>query len=748
MKIHLSEVQANFQPWRPGDGQVFASPFAFDCETTRISEEHPWITPAYVLGAAFDGQRGRFVQRCHLVDFFSVHRDVTVVMHRAPFDLAVIDLAVGKHLDIYTWVDQSHVYDTQLLHRLYALGTEGHTASGKGEPTLEDCLHRYLGINLAKDTQDSRDQPVRLSYGQWLSRPPSEIEPVYLEYLAKDAIATHLLFRKLSDYLQGLLEHSSDVWGYVSPQWLKEQIHRWGWQTHHIQLRAAIVLEEITARGIEIDFTQQEELTRQLQAVADEQQEILRRYGYLPGQTGSEKAIQGILKRLEWEHRELDLARTPTGKYATSEEALSRLASHEFVASLLQYREVQKLQSTFLDKMVKRRLHPSFDVLKTTGRTSSFGEINAQNLPRDDRVRSCFRPAEGHVFLDADYATIEMATLAQAVQAQFGLSSEMAKAINTGKDLHRLVAACVAGKRESAVSAEERQRAKVINFGKPGGMGDRTLKLYAKSSYGVELDDGEVQALSDSWFGLFPEMKAFLGGDELGAEMARFFDLTPAAHHEHTGSQTFLNHPANEGKENVPHPILGAMCLKVLGTPAPETCDGRPYTAEDIAFFWTQVENKLDALPTEHHLGIRQRRASLDLKRVVMSVVGRASVFTLTGRLRAKASYCARRNTVFQGLAADGAKLALWDLWRAGFRIVNFIHDEVLVEVPVGSNLAHQAAIIRHLMIKGMRAVVPDVQVDVGYAASHRWHKQAKVVFDARGKLAPWRPTCRRRKRE
>ena len=74
-----------------------------------------------------------------------------------------------------------------------------------------------------------------------------------------------------------------------------------------------------------------------------------------------------------------------------------------------------------------------------------------------------------------------------------------------------------------------------------------------------------------------------------------------------------------------------------------------------------------------------------------MRTVGSAPVFTLTGRLRAKASFCARHNTVFQGLAADGAKLGLWNLWRAGFRIVNFIHDEVLVEVPAKSNLAHQA---------------------------------------------------------
>jgi DNA polymerase I-like protein with 3'-5' exonuclease and polymerase domains len=462
----------------------------------------------------------------------------------------------------------------------------------------------------------------------------------------------------------------------------------------------------------------------------------------LPGQKGCGKALQEILKRLEWKYPELDFQRTPTNKkYATSEEALAALASHEFVDSLLKFQEVQKLLAAFVNKMGRRRLHPSFDVLKTTGRTSSFGEINAQNLPRDDRVRSCFWPADGHVFLDADYATIEMATLAQSVQAQFDLKSKMAKAINSGTDLHRLVASRVARKSQSRITDEERQKAKPINFGKPGGMGNVTLKAYAKANYKVTLDDDEVQALSDSWFELFPEMEAFLGGDDLGKEIARVFNLTPATYFDHTGSRKFLDHPANQGRAEQPHAILGAMCLKVLKTSNPETQDGRAYDPEELDFFWTRVAANLEGIPGEFHQAIRDRQASVRLQRGIMRSVGRAGVFTLTGRLRAKASYCARHNTVFQGLAADGAKLGLWHLWRAGFRIVNFIHDEVLVEVPVRSNLAHQAEMIRYLMVKGMKSVVPDVRVDVEYAASERWYKKAKLVLDQkRGNMVAWQP--------
>ena len=55
---------------------------------------------------------------------------------------------------------------------------------------------------------------------------------------------------------------------------------------------------------------------------------------------------------------------------------------------------------------------------------------------------------------------------------------------------------------------------------------------------------------------------------------------------------------------------------------------------------------------------------------------------TLTGRVRGRVGFTQARNTPFQGLAADGAKLALWALIRAGYRVVAFIHDEIIVELP------------------------------------------------------------------
>ena len=742
MEVLLDQQPYSFRPWKPAMGRVFQELFAFDCETTRIDEERPWLTPAYVIGAGFDGRTGYFVRPSNVAAFFRAHDAVPVAFHIAAFDLGVIN-TVDKHLDMYSRVDQNLVWDTQILHRLYVLGTAGHTADGKGESSLEYCTGHYLDVRLPKNVTDSGGDAVRLSYGKWLNRPVQEIEPVYLEYLAKDAIVTHLLHGELRRRMDRLLTCSSGVWGYVSPGWLAEQVGRWGPQTHHIQLRAAIVLAQITGNGLHLDVARREELAEELKVLLDQQSQALGKFGYLPGGEGSGKSLQAILRRQESACAGVQFPRTDTGLYATSHEAMQDLADTvPFVTLLLKYHATEKLLGSFVKKMGKRTLHPSFNVLARTGRTTSFGDINAQNLPTDDRVRSCFVPVPGHVFIDVDYKTIEMATLAQACVSQFGLHSKMAEAINAGQDLHTLVAARVKNKPEAEVTKDERKKAKPINFGKPGGMSNATMKEYAKTSYGVILDDEEVQALSDAWFTLFPEMHPFLSDNgDTPLELASLFELTPASHYEHAGDRRFVGHPENVGREHQPHHLLGCMFLKAVKVSNPMTNNGKPYTASDLDYFWTRLEAKSALLPPALQSDVAARRPSVRLQRAVMSLVGSAGVFTLTGRLRANASYCARHNTVFQGLAADGAKLALWLLWRKGYRIANFVHDQVLVEVPAHSDLMKHADLIRGLMIEGMQAVVPDVRVDVTYAAADRWYKDAEAIIDEKNnRLLLWKP--------
>jgi hypothetical protein len=241
---------------------------------------------------------------------------------------------------------------------------------------------------------------------------------------------------------------------------------------------------------------------------------------------------------------------------------------------------------------------------------------------------------------------------------------------------------------------------------------------------------------------MFPEMKIFLADTtDTGAELAKLLDLTPASHYVHTIDRRFYGHPENRGREQKPHAILGGMALKAFREAAPRTRAGKLYSATDLDYFWSRLEARQDLLPAALRKAVADRQASPRLHREVRNLVGRAGVFTLTGRLRARATYSARRNNVFQGLASDGAKLALWLLWRKNYRIVNFVHDQVLVEVPANSDLKQHAETVRDLMVEGMKSVAPDLKVGVTFAATDRWYKDAEAVYDKkRKKLLLWHP--------
>ena len=123
------------------------------------------------------------------------------------------------------------------------------------------------------------------------------------------------------------------------------------------------------------------------------------------------------------------------------------------------------------------------------------------------------------------------------------------------------------------------------------------------------------------------------------------------------------------------------------------------------------------------------------------------------GRIRNKCRYTAACNSHFQGLAAAGAKAALWRLCceqhdpRAagdsplyGTHLAAFIHDEIIIECPI--DRVHEAAQrLRTVMVEEFNRFVPDCPTDAEPVAMLRWSKAAKPVFDEQGRLIPWEPT-------
>lgn len=95
---------------------------------------------------------------------------------------------------------------------------------------------------------------------------------------------------------------------------------------------------------------------------------------------------------------------------------------------------------------------------------------------------------------------------------------------------------------------------------------------------------------------------------------------------------------------------------------------------------------------------IDKRLPSRLLELTIRRAITEESSITTTGRVRAKCTFSAARNCIFQGLAADGAILALWKLWRSGYQVSLFVHDEIVVAVPKAEPVHLHLRIVQRLM--------------------------------------------------
>jgi DNA polymerase I len=156
--------------------------------------------------------------------------------------------------------------------------------------------------------------------------------------------------------------------------------------------------------------------------------------------------------------------KTEKGAPSVDEESLRNLQSkHPIVPLLLEWAEMKKLKSTYVDgllpKMYKSRLHPSFHLHRTaTGRLSS-SDPNLQNIPRESNIRKLFVAPQHHQLFVADYDQIEL-----RIMAMFSQDPQLVRIFNTGEDIHTATAAAVFKKDPKDVTSEERQIGKGVNF--------------------------------------------------------------------------------------------------------------------------------------------------------------------------------------------------------------------------------------------------------------------------------------------
>ncbi|HXY68396.1 MAG TPA: DNA polymerase I [Gemmatimonadales bacterium] len=217
------------------------------------------------------------------------------------------------------------------------------------------------------------------------------------------------------------------------------------------------------------------------------------------------------LRHVLFEKLQLPVLKKGKTGASTDAEVLEELAGlgHTVPRLLLEYREISKLLSTYLDVLPSEvnpatgRIHTSFNQIgAATGRLSS-SDPNLQNIPvrsaRGEAIRRGFVPRAGHRFVVADYSQIELRLLAH-------LSGDPAfvDAFLAGGDIHRQTAALIFGVAADAVTPEMRARAKTINFATIYGQGPHALARQLNIAY----DD--ARRFIDDYFTRFAGVRAYL----------------------------------------------------------------------------------------------------------------------------------------------------------------------------------------------------------------------------------------------
>ncbi len=300
----------------------------------------------------------------------------------------------------------------------------------------------------------------------------------------------------------------------------EEELRRQGlWRLFteiEIPLIPVLVRMELAGILIDVPLLQQmsKEFERRIQVLA---QEIYRWVGYAFNLDSPRQLSDALFGKLQLPTA--NVPRTGTGMYSTSSEVLESLrGTHPVIDLILEYRQLAKLKSTYVDALPRMihpatgRIHPIYHQTGTvTGRISA-SDPNIQNIPiRTElgrQIRRAFVAPPGSVLLSADYSQIELRILAHITR-----DPGLIAAFQAGEDIHRATAAKAFGIPMDQVTEEQRNFAKRINYG----------LIYGMSAHGLAQQLGisrrEAERFIQQYFAAFPRVKAYI--EAVKAQVAR-----------------------------------------------------------------------------------------------------------------------------------------------------------------------------------------------------------------------------------
>lgn len=427
---------------------------------------------------------------------------------------------------------------------------------------LANLVMKYLGIDLFdKKTVLGANGRILDYEGNDITGTLQAGSSWRLRYSELDKIPTKDWPREAYDYALSDSYYARLVWDEQEKK--RRNFYHYSMNSESLQVYADVCLGLMTAQGFRIDAEQRDRVTKQVGDHLDKLNAVLRNQGVLRanGSCNTQVVKDRVAAIYEgWLGSEPLL--TEHGDIATGKEVLEQVAPFDPVLQLYAERQkLSKIWTAFLPNLQGARVYTDFDILKETGRTSSKGSkkvknreplypaVNSQQIPRQPGIREMFLPEEKYLVVSVDYGALELCSTAQATYSLFGFSVHRDK-INAGYDLHSYMGASIAMKTAQALVDDEltdrdaayqafmahrqdkvdpedfsqeaelrrelakqakkfRNLAKPVGLGYPGGLSVKTLCVFAKATYHVDIDEKQSAELRELWFETYPEMVEF-----------------------------------------------------------------------------------------------------------------------------------------------------------------------------------------------------------------------------------------------
>ncbi len=447
----------------------------FDTETTSVD-----ANSANLVGMSFSWKAGEAYYvpipenekgaQAILADFkaFFESADILKIGHNLKYDITI--------LHWHGTAVKGEMFDTMLAHYLLQPDMK------HGMDELAETYLNYRPISIesligkkGKGQKSMRDVPVE------------EAAP----YACEDADITYRLYEKFSPEIE-------------KEAGLRDLFKK-------IEMPLMPVLARMEAHGVKIDEEALSQISEELLNEASILESEIYEVAGHEFNLASPKQLGVVL------FDELKISekpkRTKSGQYATNEETLMKHAEdHAIVEKILEFRQISKLKSTYVDALPElinerdHRIHTTYmQAVAATGRLSSVNP-NLQNIPirtaRGREVRKAFVPtSKDHLILAADYSQIEL-----RLMAEMSGDEAMLSAFKAEEDIHSATAAKVFGVEAAEVSRDMRSKAKVVNFG----------IIYGISAFGlsqrINVSRSEAAELIENYFDKYPGIKKYMDG--------------------------------------------------------------------------------------------------------------------------------------------------------------------------------------------------------------------------------------------